>query len=239
MIVDAKPHRLGRPPSPLAAVVFDLDGTLYNQTLMRLIMAGHLGWAVLRKPARGLAAVRFLQAYRQSLELLRRSDDQSGLELRQLQMASDKSGLTGPQAQQVLDEFFERKPLGQLRRCARAGLARFLQEARDKKVRLGVLSDYPAQRKLEAMGISAYFDATVSSYSMSRLKPSPEGLLHCLKLLAVPASQTVYVGDRVDVDAECARRAGVFPVVFGADGRGQDLTRVHSFRSLGALLLRP
>jgi HAD superfamily hydrolase (TIGR01549 family) len=100
----------------------------------------------------------------------------------------------------------------------RAGLVDVLKTARSKEVRLGVLSDYPAQYKLERLCIEAFFDAVVDArdQAIGQLKPHPAGLTEVLRLLKVNPNEAVYIGDRVDVDVTAARRVGMRCLIIGS-----------------------
>jgi FMN phosphatase YigB (HAD superfamily) len=76
---------------------------------------------------------------------------------------------------------------------------------------LAVLSDYSADRKLAAMGLAHFFDVVVTAQDpeVQRFKPDPAGLELVLQRLAVRMSEAVYIGDREDVDAVAASRAGM------------------------------
>jgi putative hydrolase of the HAD superfamily len=71
----------------------------------------------------------------------------------------------------------------------------------------------PHQRaRLAALGISRYFDVVVSAGELGVAKPAPE-IFHaaCEQLGAAP-SETLHIGDRLDLDAIGAREAGLHGV---------------------------
>lgn len=198
------------------AIVFDVDGTIYDQRGLRLAMARILVSNCVRNPRSGIRTVRFLTAYRHAHELLRGDmGNPEGLSARQLSIACERTGLSHEEGQLILDTSFHAAPLAQLRRFMRPGLTRFLDAARSRGIRLGVYSDYPAEAKLEALGVRQYFESVLSSSDpqVGRLKPDPAGLALCMSRLGVRPDMCLYVGDRPDVDAGCARQAGVCPVI--------------------------
>jgi FMN phosphatase YigB (HAD superfamily) len=103
------------------------------------------------------------------------------------------------------------EPLAFLPRSVQPGALQFLQACRDRGLRLGALSDYPAEDKLRAMGLLGFFDLVLSAQSpeVGVFKPNPKGLLVSLERLGRPAAESLYVGDRIDVDAAAAGAAGV------------------------------
>jgi HAD superfamily hydrolase (TIGR01509 family) len=186
-------------PGALKAIVFDLDGTLYRQEPLRRAMLVQLLRGHALRPLAGLRTMRLLGAYRRAQEHLRESAAGAAERLNvaeaQLQLACDWTRAEPDFARQC--EF--------LRAC----------QARD--IRLGVLSDYPAAAKLEALALGEYFDVVVTAQSpdVGVFKPHPRGLLVTLERLSVRPSESLYVGDRAEVDAAAADAAGVPCVIVG------------------------
>jgi putative hydrolase of the HAD superfamily len=73
---------------------------------------------------------------------------------------------------------------------------------------IGILSDYPAEAKLEALGLSANYVVFAGDEGIGLLKPHPRGLESLIAAAGVKPHQTVVIGDRVDRDGLVARRAG-------------------------------
>lgn len=78
--------------------------------------------------------------------------------------------------------------------------------------RLGVVSNSERaqqQTKLGRNGIAHRFDTMIMSAECGIAKPAP-GIFHlACETMGVPPSKAVYVGDRLDIDADAARRAGL------------------------------
>lgn len=78
--------------------------------------------------------------------------------------------------------------------------------------RLGIISNghrEQQRRKLDRTKIADRFDSILISDDCSWSKPSPEIFLHACRMANVAPADAVYVGDRYDVDASAARRAGL------------------------------
>jgi len=207
-------------PHLVRGVLFDLDGTLYFQTPLRLLMALELSLLPLRVgPRRAGRAITLLSAYREAHETLRRTGHAGGpVHDHQLGLAAAQVGLSLREAAPIVSEWMVRRPLKYLRLCRRPGLVGLLETLRGRGVRLGVLSDYPAEAKLLALGLRRAFDDVVwtGEADVNALKPDPKGFLFVASQWNIPPSETLYVGDRADVDAEGARRAGMPCVLVGA-----------------------
>jgi putative hydrolase of the HAD superfamily len=74
---------------------------------------------------------------------------------------------------------------------------------------LGILSDFPAERKLEHLGLDGYWDAVICSEQVNRLKPDPAPFLELARRMALPPEQILYVGNSVSYDIVGAKRQGM------------------------------
>ena len=78
--------------------------------------------------------------------------------------------------------------------------------------RTAVVSDYPARKKLAALGEPELFEVVVASGEPGgpkRLKPDPEGYLRAAEALGVRPERCLVIGDRDDADGAAARAAGM------------------------------
>jgi len=132
----------------------------------------------------------------------------------------------------------EDAPLDLLASCLRPGIVELLEAAKRKSIPMGVLSDYPADRKLAAMRIDSYFSTVLAAQDarIGMFKPSPKGLLEVLADLGVSPDAAIYVGDRASVDGEAARRAGVNAVILGSSKFGQGWVGAPDVPALRRLL---
>ena len=98
--------------------------------------------------------------------------------------------------------------------------------------RLGVISNGQAAQqraKLARLGIADRFAHVTISQDCGAAKPDPRIFRHACELCGIEPAAAVYVGDRYDVDAEGARRAGL-------TGVWLDRTRTASLRHVGPLI---
>lgn len=197
----------------LRAILLDLDGTLYHQFPVRLGVISRLLLAHARTPSDGLRTIRMLRSYRRMQEQLRHGAVPEGslLHAAQLDLASRGCGETSSAMEHVVKHWMEEVPQPMLKWARRRGLHRFLGTARTRGIKLGVVSDYPAERKLESLGVRALIDVVVCAQdeSVQRFKPDPRGIVIALERLGIAPESAVYVGDRRDVDIPAAERAGV------------------------------
>jgi HAD superfamily hydrolase (TIGR01509 family) len=75
-----------------------------------------------------------------------------------------------------------------------------------------LVSDYPALKKLHALGHANLFDTVVASGEAEgprRLKPHPDGYLAAASRLGIEPEHCLVIGDRIDADGKAAEAAGM------------------------------
>jgi putative hydrolase of the HAD superfamily len=92
-----------------------------------------------------------------------------------------------------------------------------LEALRGRGLKLGLVSNafdpgWLLHRDLEQMGLARQLDFAVFSSEVGKRKPHPEIFERALDALAVPAAQTVFVGDRLYEDVRGAGELGMTTV---------------------------
>jgi putative hydrolase of the HAD superfamily len=80
---------------------------------------------------------------------------------------------------------------------------------RREGIKMGLLSDFPPETKLEYLGVAGYWNEVVCSESSGRLKPDPLPFLELAKRMGLPPEQLLYVGNSVSYDIRGAGRVGM------------------------------
>jgi HAD superfamily hydrolase (TIGR01509 family) len=235
-------------PTNLKAIIFDLDGTLYRQDPLRQAMLFRLLRAFATRPLSGLQTFRVLGAYRRAQEHLRDSATSSrphaDLAEAQIRLACERTKADPSFVVACVARWMEHEPLALLPRYIQPGLVEFLRACRAHGLRLGVLSDYPAEAKLQALGLDGLFDVVLAAQSphVGVFKPHPRGLLVAAELLGCSPVECVYVGDRTEVDGPAALAAGMpaYIVTQRPDERGpRSWMQVTGYAQLHERLLTP
>ena len=219
------------------AVIFDMDGTLYRQAPLRRAMAVRLVRAHLTKPKQGVRTVRVLAAYRQAQEELRAAASHDDLAGAQLRLAAERTGVDQQEVARCVEHWMDTAALPLLARFGQPGMSESLQALRSAGLCLAVLSDYPVEAKLVALGVAEHFDVVLCAQQpeIGVFKPHPRGLEVALERLGVTAGEALYVGDRADVDAVAAAAASVPCAILGASGAaagGDGFVRISSFQDM-------
>jgi HAD superfamily hydrolase (TIGR01509 family) len=233
-------------PQRLRAIILDLDGTLYRQDALRTAMLLRLVRACALRPLSGWRTMRVLRAYRHAQEHLRdaaaAAQPSANLAEAQIHRTSELTGAAPDFVRECVSRWMEHEPLDLVPRNIRPGLLAFLHASKARGLHLGVLSDYPAEAKLTALGLDGIFDVVLTAQSpdVGVFKPHPRGLLLAAERLQVRPSECVYIGDRAEVDGQAAAAAGMacFIVTQRNDpGRHGAWLPVSGFPELHALLV--
>lgn len=204
----------------IKAVIFDVDGTLYNQSTLRRIMAVELLKSCMLNPMRW-KEIKIISCFRKQRELKALSDI-TDLDNLQYFWAAEALKVSPDKVKEVIQKWMYNAPLRFLHRCRFREAARFMEVLRQKGITTAVFSDYPSAEKLCAMGMEPDFIVSATDKSIDRLKPNPKGLLTLTQMLQISPGNCLFIGDRDDRDGECARRAGM-PYLILEKGRADDI----------------
>ena len=196
--------------STIDLVVFDVDGTLYDQRKLQLGMLRQLlGHAWQTRSLNTLLTLRTFRRVREALG--ERVGEQAGADFMALQYAQTASrhGKTPGAVRALTDEWMEQRPLPLLAACRYPHVAEVLAGLRASDKQIAVFSDYPAVAKLAALGLRADVVVCATDPGIARLKPDPAGLLAILRQTGVAPERALMIGDRFDRDAAAAARAGM------------------------------
>jgi phosphoglycolate phosphatase len=206
------------PPTPLDwstidLVVFDVDGTLYDQRRLRLGMLKQLLVHTLQ--SHSLDTLVTLRTFRRVREAL---GDDAGADFMAVQYAQTARlhGTTQAAVRALTDEWMEQRPLPLLAACRYAQVAEVFAGLRAAGKQIAAFSDYPAVAKLAALGLQADVVVCATDPDIARLKPDPAGLLAILRQTGVAPGRALMIGDRFDRDAAAAERAGVGALIRSA-----------------------
>ena len=188
------------------AWLVDLDGTLYFQLPVRAAMAAELLVA-------GWGAVKTLRQFRKQHEHVRKNPpDVLDPYRTQLERTAEALEHDIETVAEHVTEWMHVRPGRWIRLFRRRALLAELEEHRNGGGKIALVSDYPATKKLDALGLSSFFDVVIASGEPNgprRLKPDPEGYLIAARALSVQPERCLVIGDREDADGAAARAANM------------------------------
>lgn len=187
------------------AWLVDLDGTLYAPTPVKVMMAAELALV-------GWSAAPVLRRFRAEHEHVRELGLEGDPFAIQIARTAEALGRSADDVEGHVRAWMIERPGRWLAAFRRQALLAEIEAFRRAGGRTALVSDYPAQRKLAALGASALFDAVVASGEPGgprRLKPHPDGMLRAAAALEVEPAACLVIGDREDADGAAARAAGM------------------------------
>jgi len=189
------------------AWLVDLDGTLYNATLVKTAMALDLVTV-------GVGVISVVREFRKNHQRLREqlSDPVENAFAMQMELTATACAIEPAHLEAIVREWMIRRPSKWIRRFPRRKLLQEIAVFRSGGGLAAIVSDYPAKEKLEALGATGLFDVVVANgeaLGPGRLKPWPDGYLAAAEHLGVAPGECLVIGDRRDLDGEAAYRAGM------------------------------
>ncbi|MDR0878422.1 MAG: HAD family hydrolase [Treponema sp.] len=116
-----------------------------------------------------------------------------------------------------------------------------LRSIRDGGFRLGLLSDFPPEKKLEYMGLGGLWEVVCCSERIGRLKPAAEPFAELARRMGVRPERLLYVGNSLRYDILGARQAGMQTALICSPLPGKRRSRAdfvfHDYRQLGKYVL--
>ena len=192
------------PLDGIKAIIFDLDGTLYNKKglPLRLILSDipHMLMLGNERKARKELMGRWF------------GDEQAYYDALYARVAELSHSCV-----EAARDWYERRYMPQMQRLLRRHyhvepwVEGMLADLRQKGIKTAVYSDYGCLReRLEALGFDcSWVDAVADAPSLGGLKPCRESTMRLCEILGVDPTETLMVGDRDDTDGESARRCNM------------------------------
>jgi putative hydrolase of the HAD superfamily len=192
-------------PRAIKAVLFDLDGTLYDRDRLASELFGQQ-YELFAAELLGVSRQRFIA------DVLEMDDHGHGPKETGYRALAESWGLGPALAERLLAHFRDAYD----RHCHLSeDVHRTLEELRGRRLKLAVVtngSSVMQRRKLAALRIDHFFDAIVVSEEEGVRKPDAEIFRRALQRCGVPARDAMFVGDHPVADVEGAQRAGLTAV---------------------------
>lgn len=188
----------------IEGVAFDLDGTLYPNYRLNIKLIPFL-----------LKELRLTAAFGKARNIIRKEqkNDSSPLADFYQYQASLTAKIFGSPIDQVKEKldrliykgwqpFFKKIKLYKK-------TAETLDALKKAGYKLGLLSDFPPETKLEYLGISGFWDAVLCSECCGTLKPHPLPFRELAAAMKLPPEKIIYIGNSRRYDVTGANKAGM------------------------------
>lgn len=196
-------------------IVFDLDGTLYHQNLLRFFNFLILFVCLLRRQITVLE-LKILLSFRRAQEISAQNEQKITLIFEAIaeEFNQSPSDIKRIRNQWMIDNQRRTLVLSQ-----RRWLTRLIFRLREQGYRVAIWSDNPIEKKLEFLECSVDYCLSNEEKSVGFGKPNPKGLLEIMSFFQVSKTDVILVGDRGDRDGLAANRAGVRFIKIGFASR--------------------
>ena len=183
--------------------VFDVDGTLYDQKRLRLIMAKRLLVYYALHPFK-IRELVILQSFRKMKDAWTgKSSDEAVC-----RALAEKKGIDYSRVWKIVHYWIYENPLDAVYKTRYVEFPELIGKLRGLGKKVVALSDYPTTDKLKALQIELDGEYTTVDERIGELKPSPRGLKVIMEDFGLNKNEIIMIGDRDDKDGESARRAG-------------------------------
>jgi phosphoglycolate phosphatase/putative hydrolase of the HAD superfamily len=191
--------------SKIKVVIFDVDGTLYDQRKLRRYMLKKLigYYIVMPQHLRELKVLRDFRREREKRAFYALDDIESD----QYNWGAQASGVSPEIVRSVVEKWIFNIPLQHIPYCRYPGVLGFFDNLCKRGIATAIFSDYPAKEKMAALGLSPNCIVCSTDRNVDRLKPDPKGLFVIAETLGISVEHCLFIGDRDERDGECARKA--------------------------------
>lgn len=184
------------------AFIFDVDGTLYNQLPVRIVMACRLIVDVILHPFHLNMAVGVLR-----FRKIREENTYKVYSMeQQIEHIANKFNLRLADFKRYIDMRMFQEPLRYIQIFRYTDVIAFISECKSRGKEVVIYSDYPAKEKAEVLSIQYDLLFYPGHGIANEMKPSTRGINTIIDSLRVSNDKILYVGDRYDTDGEAARK---------------------------------
>ena len=193
----------------IEGVAFDLDGTLYPNYRFNIRLVPFI-----------LKEWRLLLAFGKARKIIRREQESGSLPLPsggnggfyeyQAGITAKILGVPKEPLQKKIDLFIYREwePLFKKIKLFEKA-AETIAALRNAGYKLGLMSDFPPETKLEYLGISGIWDAVLCSEHCGAIKPHPLPFTELAAAMSLSCEKILYVGNSRPYDVAGAARTGM------------------------------
>ena len=203
------------------AVIFDLDGTLYDQRLLRALMAKTILIACIKNPLE-IKNIRVLSKYRKICANWKMIEKEFATDIKnetlselQFRYTAQIMQTTPKQVSDIVAEWMDKKPLVFLNRCKNQQLAGLISDLRERKITAVVYSDCPIGGKLEALQITVDYECSAYDLTINSMKPDPKGIQTILERFQLQPEEVLMIGDRFEKEGVAAIHCGMDYCILG------------------------
>lgn len=191
----------------IKVVIFDVDGTLYDQSILRKKIFIKLLVHYTARPwkFKDLLILRDFRNAREKKAGIKVSD----IENAQYQWCAEEGNYSISRVKEVVGTWIFNKPNSYLPNCIYPGTKNLFTLLKRKGFKIAIYSDYKADAKLKALNLPVDLIVSSTDSFIDKLKPDPTGLYYIAEKLKAKIGECLFIGDRPELDGQCAINAGM------------------------------
>ena len=211
-------------------MIFDVDGTLYDQSALRRKMVKALLLHYLFRPQK-YKELLILYHFRKEREK-RPGYTSFKLNKEQYEWCAQKTRLPAETVEKVVSYWMYEFPLKFLPALKYEAVTSLFSRLQNKNIKIAAYSDFPVSEKLCAMQLYTNISVCSTDPLINSFKPSPNGINYILNTLHVKKEHCLFIGDRYSRDGKCAKNAGIRYLILPDSNNEKNKLFVHLSRLL-------
>ena len=188
-------------------IIFDLDGTLYDQVQLRKLLMREL-LSLLITFRISFTDFRIIRCFRKQREQKKGYSSDHLME-EQYEWCAAIMHLTPGRVRKCIETWMYQFPLPFLKPMKFKGTDEFFALLREMQVKIVIYSDFPVKEKLNALELSADAHFCSTQSAINQFKPGIRAIQYICGEMQCAPEKTWFIGDREDTDGESARMAGI------------------------------
>lgn len=213
-------ERNKRSPSDIylyKAVIVDMDGTLYHQGPVRMVVFLHLLWHYMIRPHQ-IRELFILVQYRKLREK-RAFVTQGDFDKLQIDFLAKKYKVTAERVCAIIDFWMHESPLPIVKKYVHRELCHKLARYRESGGVVAIYSDLPVEKKARAIGMRADYLFYSGDGTLRGMKPDKADMQVILGKIGFVAEDVLFIGDRYSRDGLSAQSVGMDFLIIGHRGQ--------------------
>ena len=190
----------------IQAVVFDVDGTLYPNIKMYITSLLFF-----------LLHPKISLSFRKIRKIIRHYEHIDRFHEKQAQLLADELKIDFNRAEELLDKYIYGQFVSMFSWIKPYPvLESILKDFRRRNIKIGIISDFPVDKKLSYLGLDKYWDIVLSADKLGALKPREDAFKAMAEQLNMPPEEIIYVGNHYLYDIIGASGSGMLSAHFSS-----------------------
>ncbi len=198
-------------------LIFDIDGTLYDQKKLRIRMLIDIALYYFIRPFK-IYELKILKIFREEREK-RKGYSSDNLNDEQYMWVVEKTKYSIDTVKNVIEKWIFSRPLKYLLKYKYKGLDKLFLHLKNNNIKIGIYSDYPTKTKMEYLKLKSDIEIASTDKEINALKPDSKGLFYIINELGIKVDNSLFIGDRESTDGKCGKNAGMDYLIIDKKGK--------------------